>query len=95
MEFGLQERTYKEIKRIVNRYNKYEFKIFGSRARGDYKESSDIDIAVFGIVDEKDRFHIIDDFDTIEMPYMVDIVFVEDITKNEFLESIKEDGVLL
>ena len=56
MKFGLSEKIYDEIKNIVNKYNKYQFKIFGSRARGDYKANSDIDIAVFGHVSERDEF---------------------------------------
>ena len=48
MKFGLSEESYNKIKDIVNKYNKYQFKIFGSRARGDYKLASDIDIAVYG-----------------------------------------------
>ena len=33
-KFGLSEYTYKQIKEIINKYKQYEFRLFGSRARG-------------------------------------------------------------
>jgi hypothetical protein len=35
MKFGLSDEIYNKIINIVKKYN-YAFKIFGSRARGDY-----------------------------------------------------------
>ena len=31
---------------VINKNSKYKFVLFGSRARGDYKDTSDIDIAI-------------------------------------------------
>lgn len=92
MEFGLTEPTYNKIRYLVQKYNKYTFKIFGSRARGDYKKGSDIDIAVEGCTDNKDKFSIMNDFDLIDIPYQIDLVFIDDIKKQEFLKSIERDG---
>lgn len=71
----------------------YQFKIFGSRARGDYKKASDIDIAICDSVDEKDKFNIMNDFDLLEIPYMIDVFFLQEISKEEFRKSIERDGV--
>lgn len=95
MKFGLSEDIYEKIKKIADKYNKYKFKIFGSRARGDYRSNSDIDIAIEGNIDKKDKFNIVNEFDMIDMVYTMDIVFIEDITKKEFLDSILKEGINL
>ena len=93
MKVGLTIESYNKIKNIINKYKQYTFKIFGSRARGDYKNSSDIDIAVAGKIDDTTKFNIRNDFDLIDIPYMIDLVFEEEITKQELLKSIEEEGV--
>lgn len=93
MKYGLSDETYKKIKLIVDKYSNYQFKIFGSRARGDFKNNSDIDIAIEGNISESDKFHIQNDFDLLDIPYTFDIVFIQDIVKEEFLKSIKREGV--
>lgn len=94
MEIGLSNEIIKSIKDIVRRYN-YEFKIFGSRARGNYKYNSDIDIAIFENVCEEDEYKIKNDFDLLDIPYTIDLVFINKNTKKELLNSIKEEGINL
>lgn len=94
MNFGLSDEIYNKIINIVKKYD-FTFKIFGSRARGDYKYNSDIDIAVYGEVSKEDKFSISNDFDNIDTAYSIDLVFIQDITKEEFLNSINRDGVEL
>lgn len=91
-KFGLSEATYTKLKNIVTKYPAYKFKIFGSRSRGTYKPSSDIDIAVFGELNRNDKFAILNDIDLLDIPYTVDVVFVNEITKKELLESITKEG---
>lgn len=93
MKYGISEETYYKIKELIEKYNTYEFKIFGSRARGDYKVNSDIDIAITNSINEKDKFNIRNEFDLLDIPYTIDLVFIQDITKKEFLKSIEKDGV--
>lgn len=93
MKYGLSEETYNKIKNIVKKYNEYEFKLFGSRARGDYKENSDIDIVVINCLDSKDKFNIKNQIDLLDIPYTIDLVFIEDIVKQEFLDSIKKEAI--
>ena len=93
MKFGLSEKIYEEIKNVVNKYNKYQFKIFGSRARGDYKDNSDIDIAILGDVNEGDEYLILNELDLINMPYTIDVVFMKKIEKQSLIDSILKEGV--
>lgn len=93
MKFGLEDDIYIQIKEIVNRNKKYCFKLFGSRARGDYREISDIDIAIFENASKEDQYKIRDDFDQLNIIYKVDLVFIDSTIKKELLHSIKRDGV--
>ncbi len=45
--YGLRERDIKNIITTLNKFSEIESsKIFGSRAKGNYKKGSDIDIAI-------------------------------------------------
>lgn len=94
MKFGLRDEIYIRIEEITKKY-KYKFVIFGSRARGDYKNNSDIDIAVLGKVADEDFYKIQNDFDSIDMEYMLDIVFENKVENAELLENINKEGILI
>ena len=93
MNYGLTERSYQKIKEVINKYSDYEFIVFGSRARGDYKNGSDLDLAVKGEIDEKKYYAILNSFDLLDIPYMIDIVFICKVKKKELLDAIQRDGV--
>ena len=92
--FGLSEKIYKDIIDITKMYE-CKFILFGSRARGDYKENSDIDIAVEGNINEKMEYSIRNKFDLLNIPYTIDIIFLSKETKEELQEAIKKEGVEL
>ena len=93
MKFGLSKDIYNKIKNVVLKYSSYEFKIYGSRARGDFKNESDVDIAVFGNINEEDKMKILNDFDLLDVPYMIDIVFFNELQKQELITSINKEGI--
>lgn len=91
--YGLSEEIFEKIKNIVNKFD-YQFILFGSRARGDYKLNSDIDIAIEN-VKEEDMYIIQNEFDLLDIPYTFDLVFVKENTNIDLLQSIKNEGVNL
>lgn len=93
MKFGLSDKIYMQIKEITKKY-KCIFKVFGSRARGDFKQNSDIDIAIEGRTNNKQKYKIRNDFDLLDIPYTIDLIFIDEITKPELIKSIKRDGVI-
>ena len=93
MKYGLPEEVYNLIKKIINNNPKYNFKLFGSRAKGTYKNNSDIDLAVFENVNKEDEFKIRNELDKLDIIYKIDLVFVSEKTKKELLESIILEGV--
>lgn len=90
--FGLSKEIYSKILEIVNKY-KREFYIFGSRAKNTYKNTSDIDIAVDGPINYDEEMSIRNDFDMLDIPYTIDIVFIKKIEKETLLQAIKKEGV--
>ena len=93
MEFGLSEAIVNKIKKIVKENPKYNFKIFGSRAKNTYKNTSDIDIAIFENVSKEDEYKIRNEFDLLDIVYKIDLVFINKKTKPEFLSEINKEGV--
>jgi len=92
---GLSKDVISSLKNIADKYNKYRFYIFGSRAKGTYKKTSDIDIAVFEEVTDEDKFKIMNEFDLLNIIYKVDLVFINEKIKKELLYSIKENRIKL
>lgn len=93
MKFGLKDEIYKKIVKIAEDNNKYKFKIFGSRARGDYKENSDIDIAIFENLNKEDEYKIRNEIDLLDIIYKIDLVFIDKKTKAELVKEIRKEGV--
>lgn len=88
------EPLYKSICNVAKKYSADRLILFGSRARGDNHDRSDIDLAVYGIQEEdKSLFW----YDIEELPTLLkfDIVHIDDNTDTDLLESIRKDGVVL
>jgi len=93
MKYGLSKDVYDKIKKVIEDNKNYRIILFGSRARGDYKETSDIDLAVLNDVSRDEQYRIMNEIDLLDIIYKIDIVFVDSNTKLELVESIKRDGV--
>ena len=59
---GIREQVIEEIRILAEKYQIEKIYLFGSRARGDYHRTSDIDLAVSG--GDFDRFALDIDEDT-------------------------------
>lgn len=96
IKFGLKDRHYEELKALYFLYpNIEEIIIFGSRARGDYKERSDIDIAIKGNLSKLDIAMIREQLEESRIPYMVDVIEYNKIVDKNFKEEIDRDGIVL
>ena len=90
MKFGLSDDIYEKIKKIADKYNKYKFKIFGSRARGDYRSNSDIDIAIVSNVIRSKLFQSKDYKEFTNKLYNIDLEQDYDILQFNSLKTIRE-----
>ena len=96
--FGLEESQIDFIKNILQKYVKNsdaKFYIFGSRAKGCFKEYSDVDIAIdSNDFDDDIKLKIEAEFENSTFPCEVDIVDLNNI-KESFRNLIQDDLVLL
>ncbi len=70
--------------------------LFGSRARGDHKKTSDIDIAVFSKdMSSKDFNLLIDEINQINTALSFDIIHYERLNKEVLKNDILRDGVII
>lgn len=93
--FGLEERHIKFLLDVLREYlpdGNVKFYVFGSRAKGSYKEYSDVDIALKGEneIPFENLLKLKSEFENSTFPYEVDIVDLNTISKN-FLNIIKDD----
>lgn len=71
--------------------------LYGSRARGDHQERSDIDLAVFcPIASEKDWHQVMDIVENADTLLKIDCVRLDKLSEtNPLLASIKRDGKII
>jgi predicted nucleotidyltransferase len=89
---GLNISLVEELKRYAKEYNVEKLYLFGSRARGDYKERSDIDLAFFG--GDASRFILEVEEETATL-LQYDIVDLTLPVQEELMASIRKEGILL
>lgn len=93
--YGLLERDFKFILKAIDGYSEIEeVIIFGSRAMGNYKKGSDIDLALKGEkVDQRVVRRLSDELEEeYPLPYFFDIVNYNDIEDKEFKHHIDSVG---
>lgn len=89
---GIRKEVIHEIRSLAQKYHVQKVILFGSRARGDYKRTSDIDLAVKG--GEFERFSLDVEEETSTL-LKYDIVDLDREVQPELLESIQREGVVL
>lgn len=95
--FGLKETTIGEIRSVLARYPQVEKAVlYGSRAKGNYKAGSDIDLTLFG-GEELTRevfFRIMGEIDDLLLPYTFDLSVFRDISDPDVIGHIRRVGVV-
>ena len=89
---GIKPKVIEEIRTFARKYNIDKVILFGSRARGDYRRTSDIDLAVVG--GDFARFALdVDEETSTLLEY--DIVDLDSDMQDELRESIRKEGRIL
>ena len=92
MKFGLDNSLIEAIISLAAKYETVKrIVIFGSRATGDYKEYSDIDLAIY--CDSKFPTEFYFDLDEAAGIYKTDIVDMGNLHNSAMYKSIEEQGV--
>ncbi|GHU53966.1 hypothetical protein FACS1894132_07670 [Clostridia bacterium] len=92
MDFGLSKKQLLLISEKLKSENVKKAVIFGSRAKGNYRLNSDIDIAVFGV---SNLGKLISELDELPLPYKFDVVSYENIYHGPLREHIDRVGVII
>lgn len=88
------EQLYHQLAALARQYDAQRLVLFGSRARGDNRYNSDIDLAVYGMPQENQGSFWMDCED---LPTLLkfDIVHIHEGMNPAFLQNIEKDGVTL
>lgn len=91
--YGLKEEIFNDIINVFKNYDSLEkVYLFGSRARGDYKDISDIDIAI----DSKEdiTFKVLRDLDDLRCIHTFDVVNIN-LIGDKLKENIEKDKICI
>ncbi|MCY7331190.1 MAG: nucleotidyltransferase domain-containing protein [Pseudanabaena sp. CAN_BIN31] len=93
--FGLKEATINQIISVFSQYPQiHEVLLYGSRAKGNYRNGSDIDLTLIGDVSYSQLSGIEDKIDDLLLPYSFDISIFSDIDNLDLINSINRIGVV-
>ena len=92
---GLTSEHWKQIYRILEMYRDHIRKVmlFGSRARGDYHKTSDVDLAI--VSDFDIRAMLLAAFEASRLPYTFDVVLYGGQHNQRLRDAIDREGKLL
>jgi predicted nucleotidyltransferase len=94
VNFGLSNSNVVKIRRVFSRFPTVEKAVlYGSRAKGNYKPGSDIDLTLLGdSLTHKELGTIADELDELLLPYTIDLSIFHHIDSAELLEHIERVG---
>ena len=91
---NLPDNVKEKVIELAQKYRIKKVILFGSRARGDNWERSDIDLAISG--GDRVRFALdVDEIEIVSTLLMFDVVDLDEPCNEELLESIQQDGIVL
>jgi len=87
MGMHIKSSVIQKLAEIFSRYSEVEKAVlFGSRARGDFKETSDIDIVIFSKeISDRDFNLLVDEINEIDTVLSFDILHYEKIKKERHM----------
>lgn len=91
---GLNAKTLDLIQACFQHYPELMWvKLYGSRAKGNYKKGSDIDLAFSSSVDYSAK--LLGELDNLPLPYLFDVTHYESLNNQALREHIDRVGVVL
>lgn len=94
MKFGIDDLKLKAIVDVIKKYSVEKAVIFGSRARGDYKKTSDIDIAIYSReLSDKEINLLTNELYELDIIYKIDLLEYYRLSKNSLKEKIELEGI--
>lgn len=96
MQFGLEEKVIDKVNQVLSLHPRVEQAvIFGSRAKGNFKIGSDIDLALKGVgITLTVINQLSNEIDDLLLPYSFDLISFSEISNSELLEHINRVGIV-
>jgi predicted nucleotidyltransferase len=94
--FGLTAQTVEKISGVFMRHPQVEKAVlYGSRAKGNYKNGSDIDLTLFGSgLGYRDLLTMLDELDDLLLPYTIDLSIFSQLTHAGLIDHIQRVGAV-
>jgi len=96
LRFGLKESVIQGINTVLAHHPQVDRAVlYGSRAKGNYKNGSDIDLTLYGgpNLTLKVLYRIMDEIDDLLLPYIIDLSIFNTINDPDVIEHIRRVGV--
>lgn len=96
MLYGLKESVVQKIQQVLSNHSEVQKAVlYGSRAMGNYKPGSDIDLTLEGAALTLKQLNGIEDkLDDLLLPYELDLSIFHQIDSPDLLEHIKRVGLI-
>ena len=96
LHFAIKISTIDRINAVFSKYPDIEkVVLYGSRAKGNYREGSDIDLTLMGgALSHAQLNHIETQIDDLLLPYTIDISIFESIDNANLIDHIRRVGVV-
>lgn len=98
--FGLSANTISQLHSVLAQHPHIERAVvYGSRAKGNYRPGSDIDLTLHAVqdthIDHQELGNILDEIDELLLPYTVDLSVFDQLSNTELREHIERVGKVL
>ena len=92
--FGLTEQTIEKIGGVLAQHPQVEKAVlYGSRAKGNFKNGSDIDLTIQSNgLGYDELLKIMGELDDLLLPYMIDLSILHQLTHQDLIEHIQHVG---
>lgn len=95
MKFGLSDSMIDSIGSVFAKHPHVEVVlVYGSRAKGNYKEGSDIDLTIEGEISESELSKICMELEELNTPYFFDVSILKKLKSIELIEHINRVGIV-
>ena len=92
-ELGLKSTEIEKIQMVFKNHSEIEKVIvYGSRAKGNYREGSDIDLTILGNLNYDELIQLKLEFEESNIPYLIDISIFNDLQSESLKEHINRVG---
>lgn len=96
MRYGLNEHTIEKICSILANHPAIDKAVlYGSRAKGNFRPGSDIDLSLTGEgLSTKELSKIDSELDDLLLPYTIDLLIFNDLDHPKLIEHIERVGII-